>query len=422
MKKVVVVGGGPAGMMAAITAARAGAAVTLLEKNEKLGKKLYITGKGRCNVTNSCPLPEFFSQIPRGGKFLYSAVYSFSNEDTCAFFEEAGLVLKEERGGRIFPASDKSSDVIRTLEKKLRESGVRVKLKTEVKDLSSLEADAVIIATGGLSYPSTGSTGDGFRFAEGLGHTVVEPAPSLVPLLCREDWVFKLEGLSLRNVQVKVTENGKPVFSEFGEMLFTKDGVSGPLVLSASAEIGRELNRGEKDFLLHIDLKPSLSEETLDRRILRDFEEGKNKAFKNSLGKLLPAKLIPVIVEQSGIDPFKKVNEVSRKERHRLVQTLKGLTFHLEGTAGFEQAVITTGGVALKEIRPKTMESKIAPGIYFAGEVLDADALTGGYNLQIAFSTGRAAGLAAAGKPQASRGENASDGLRDSADGKGIRL
>ena len=383
-------------MMAAITAAEAGADVTLMEKNEKLGRKLYITGKGRCNVTNSCPLPDFFSQIIRGGKFLYSAVYAFSNDDTCAFFEECGLPLKEERGGRIFPASDKSSDVIRALERRLKEAGVKIKLKTEVEDPASLEADAIIIATGGLSYQSTGSTGDGFRFAEALGHHVEKGSPSLVPLICREEWMWQLEGLSLRNVQAEVTENGKTVFSDFGEMLFTKDGVSGPLILSASAEIGRRLNRGDEEFLLHIDLKPSLTEETLDKRILRDFEEEKNKAFKNSLGKLLPSKLIPVMVRLSGIEPFKKVNEITKKERQSLVRLFKNLTFTLEKTAGFDQAVITSGGVSLKEINPKTMESKKTPGIYFAGEVLDADALTGGYNLQIAFSTGRAAGKAAA--------------------------
>lgn len=399
MKKVTVIGGGPSGMMAAITAAEAGASVTLLEKNEKLGKKLYITGKGRCNLTNSCELPAFFDNIPRGNKFLYSSVYSFSNEDTCRFFEDAGLPLKEERGGRIFPVSDKSSDVIRTLEKKLKECGVKVKLKTEVKDIRKLDADAVIIATGGLSYQSTGSTGDGYRFAKELGHNVSETFPSLVPLICKEAFIKDLEGLSLRNVSVSITADGKNIFEQFGEMLFTKDGVSGPVILTASSEICRKLDP-EKSFLLHIDLKPSLSLEQLDKRVLRDFEAEKNKAFKNSLGKLLPSKLIPIIVELSGIDPFKKVNEITRKERERLVLLLKDLPLTIEKTAGFEQAVITSGGVSLKEIDPKTMESKKRPGIFFAGEVLDADAYTGGYNLQIAFSTGRAAGEAAARETQ----------------------
>lgn len=395
MKKVTVIGGGPAGMMAAITAAEEGASVTLLEKNEKLGKKLYITGKGRCNLTNSCELPAFFGNIPRGEKFLYSSVYSFSNADTCQFFEDAGLPLKEERGGRIFPVSDKSSDVIRTLERKLKECGVKVQLKTEVKDLAKIDADALIIATGGLSYQSTGSTGDGFRFAKELGHKVSKAFPSLVPLICKESFIRQLEGLSLRNVSVSITADGKGIFEQFGEMLFTKDGVSGPVILTASSEICRLLDQ-EKEFLLHIDLKPSLSIEQLDKRVLRDFEGEKNKAFKNSLGKLLPAKLIPVIVEQSGIDPFKKVNEITKKERTELIRLLKDLRLTIEKTADFDQAVITSGGVSLKEIDPKTMESKKQPGIFFAGEVLDADAYTGGFNLQIAFSTGRAAGKAAA--------------------------
>ena len=396
MKKVTVIGGGAAGMMAAITAAEAGASVTLLEKNEKLGKKLYITGKGRCNLTNTCELPAFFDNIPRGNKFLYSAIYSFSNADTCAFFEDAGLALKEERGGRIFPVSDKSSDVIRTLEKRLKESGVKVRLKTEVKDLSSIDADAIIIATGGLSYQSTGSTGDGFRFAESIGHSIKEPVPSLVPLLCSDPFIKELEGLSLRNINVTVTADGKKVFDQFGEMLFTSNGVSGPVILTASSEIGRMLNQKKKAFILHIDLKASLSSEQLDKRILRDFEGEQNKAFKNSLSRLLPAKMIPVVIALSGIDPFKKVNEITREERTKLVSLLKDMQLHLIETAGFEQAVITSGGVGLKEIDPKTMESKKQSGIYFAGEVIDADAYTGGFNLQIAFSTGRAAGAAAA--------------------------
>ena len=383
-------------MMAAITAAEAGADVTLMEKNEKLGKKLYITGKGRCNLTNTCELPVFFENVPRGGKFLYSAIHAFSNEDTCAFFENSGLLLKEERGGRIFPVSDQSSDVIKTLKKRLKQAGVKIRLKSEVKELADLDADAIVIATGGISYQSTGSTGAGYRFAESLGHKIRPPVPSLVPLICKDTFIAKLEGLSLKNITVSVSADGKQVFTQFGEMLFTGNGVSGPVILTASSVIGRELNLEEKTFLLHIDLKPSLSAEQLDKRILRDFEAEKNKVFKNSLGKLLPSKLIPVIVNLSGIDPFKKVNEITKKEREMLTGLLKNLTFTLRKTAGFEQAVITSGGICLKEVNPKTMESKKCPGIFFAGEVLDADAYTGGFNLQIAFSTGRAAGAAAA--------------------------
>ncbi len=400
MKNVAVIGGGPAGMMAAIAAAEAGAAVTLFEKNEKLGKKLYITGKGRCNLTNTCELPAFFGNIPRGDKFLYSSIYSFTNDDLCRFFEDAGLKLKEERGGRIFPVSDKSSDVIKTLERRLKECGVKVRLKTEVKDPGSLDADAIVIATGGLSYQSTGSTGDGYRFAEEMGHKLTEPVPSLVPLICKEDAVKELEGLSLKNVSVRITADDKMIFDQFGEMLFTGNGVSGPVILTASSEAGRAINRQDKTYRLHIDLKPSLSFEQLDKRILRDFEGEKNKAFKNSLGKLLPSKMIPVIIKLSGIDPFKKVNEITKKEREGLVKLLKDFILTIEKTAGFEQAVITSGGVSLKEVNPKTMESKKQPGIYFAGEVLDADAYTGGFNLQIAFSTGRAAGKAAAGESE----------------------
>lgn len=383
-------------MMAAITAAEAGAFVTLLEKNEKLGKKLYITGKGRCNLTNSCGLPAFFEQIPRGGKFLYSAIYSFSNEDVCTFFEDAGLPLKEERGGRIFPVSDKSSDVIRALERRLKEAGVKVCLNREVKAPEELSCDALILATGGLSYPTTGSTGDGYRFAEQLGHRIIRPVPSLVPLICSDPFIRELEGLSLRNVRLAVQSGGKQVFSGFGEMLFTADGVSGPLVLTASGVIGRDLEENRKSYLLQIDLKPSLSLSQLDQRLLRDFAEAKNRAFKNSLGKLLPSKLIPVIITCSGIDPMKKVNEITREERKSLADLLKGLPLHPVKTKGFGQAVITSGGVSLKEVDPKTMESKKKPGVYFAGELLDADAYTGGFNLQIAFSTGRAAGAAAA--------------------------
>ena len=395
MRTVAVIGGGASGMMAAIAAAEEGAKVTLYEKNEKLGKKLYITGKGRCNLTNACEIADFFPNIVSNGKFLYSAVYSFSGRDTCAFFEDAGLPLKTERGNRVFPASDKSSDVIKTLEKKLKECGVKVCLHREIHDLSDLSADAVIIATGGITYPATGSTGDGYRFAEEIGHTVRTPIPALVPLLSDDPCISRLEGLSLRNVGIRIEQGGKEYYSGFGEMLFTSDGVSGPLILSASSYIGRALTEGE-EFFLHIDLKPALSEDMLDQRILRDFGEQKNKEFKNALGKLLPASLIPVVIEKSGIDPYKQVNAVTKAEREHLRKILKDFVIRLTDTAGVKQAVITNGGVKVDGIDPKTMRSKIRPDVYFAGEVLDVDALTGGFNLQIAFSTGWAAGKAAA--------------------------
>ena len=394
MKQVAVIGGGAAGMMAAITAAKEGAQVTIYEKNEKLGKKLYITGKGRCNLTNFCEPSDFFPNVVSNPKFLYSAVSSFTSKDTCAFFEDAGLRLKVERGNRVFPQSDKSSDVIKTLEKELKANHVKVCLHTEIKDISELKEDAVIIATGGITYPSTGSTGDGYRFAERIGHDVREPVQALVPLLAKDDFIGRLEGLSLRNVSAVVKNGKKKYYEGFGEMLFTDRGVSGPLVLSASSYIGRRLEEGE--CVLHIDLKPALSEEMLDARILRDFEEQMNKDFRNALGKLLPAKLIPVMVELSGIDPFKKVNTVTKKEREQLRGLIKDLPIHLERCADVNQAVITSGGVSVKKIDPKTMESKLQKNVYFAGEVLDVDALTGGFNLQIAFSTGYAAGKAAA--------------------------
>lgn len=394
MKTVAVIGGGAAGMMAAITAAKEGAQVTIYEKNEKLGKKLYITGKGRCNLTNFCEPSDFFPNVVSNPKFLYSAVSSFTSKDTCAFFEDAGLRLKVERGNRVFPQSDKSSDVIRTLEKELKANHVKVCLHREIRDIAELKEDAVIIATGGITYPSTGSTGDGYRFAQRIGHDVREPIPALVPLLSDDDFISRLEGLSLRNVGVVIKNGKKKIYEGFGEMLFTDRGVSGPLVLSASSYIGRRLK--EQACILHIDLKPALSKEMLDARILRDFEEQKNKDFRNALGKLLPSKLVPVMVEQSGIDPFKKVNEITRGEREKLCSLIKDLPIHLVRCADVNQAVITSGGVSVKKIDPKTMESKLQKNVYFAGEVLDVDALTGGFNLQIAFATGYAAGRAAA--------------------------
>ena len=400
MKKIAVIGGGPAGMMAAIAAARSGAAVTLYEKNEKLGKKLFITGKGRCNVTNACDTADMFENIVRNRKFLYSALYSFTNEDACRFFEENGLPLKVERGSRVFPRSDHASDVTRTLEKVMRELGVDIRLNFEINKLSDISADAVIVATGGMSYPSTGSTGDGYRFAKEAGHTITELRPSLVPLLIKEDIAASLEGLSLKNVTASfLDEKGKKLYSGFGEMLFTAKGVSGPLILTASSLLAERLSLPVPGVTLSIDLKPALDFEALDKRVQRDLTENRNRDFKNSLSKLLPAKLIPQIVILSGIDPARKANEVTKKERAGLVRLLKNLTMTVTGTEGFGQAVVTAGGVDVKEIDPKTMESRLSPGLYFAGEVLDTDALTGGFNIQLALSAGYLAGKSAAREP-----------------------
>ena len=397
MKTVTVIGGGPAGMMAAISAAEAGAKVTLLEKNEKLGKKLYITGKGRCNLTNGCDTGEFFENVVSNPKFLYSAIYGFTAEDTAAFFENAGLKLKQERGKRIFPASDKASDVIKTLEKELKKAGVSVKLCHTVKSLDEINSDAVIIATGGLSYPSTGSAGDGYEFAAEAGHSITGTSPSLTALTVSEEYVKDLEGLSLKNISVKIkNEKGKTVFEDFGEMLFTKDGVSGPVILTASAKLGRKINSAPGAYRLFIDLKPALDFDTLDKRILKDFKENINREFKNSLNKLLPSKLTETVIDLSGISADKRVNSVAKEERQRLVSLLKNLPLTLTGTEGYDRAVVTQGGVNVKEINPSTMESKIKPGLYFAGEVMDVDALTGGFNIQIALSTGYLAGKSAA--------------------------
>ena len=392
-------------MMAACSALQAGAEVILLEKNEKLGKKLYITGKGRCNLTNACSVDEFFNNVLTNKKFIYSAVYSFDQRDTCDFFEKAGLPLKEERGMRIFPGSDKSSDVIKTLEKYIRNNKAKIRLNSKIDDIltengsfyavkladnSKIYADAIVIATGGFSYQSTGSTGDGYKWAEKLGHKIVELKPSLVPLRVEEKFISELEGLSLRNVSIKISD-----YTDFGEMLFAGNFITGPLILSASAFLCNKIHAGEK-LKLSIDLKPALSEEQLDNRILRDFEENKNRLFKNSLDKLLPAKLIAVIVKLSGIREDKKVNEITKAERKKLLSLLKDFQLTVTGTNGFEQAVITSGGVDVKKINPSTMESKLVKNVYFAGEVLDVDAYTGGFNLQIAFSTGHLAGRSAA--------------------------
>ena len=405
MSRVLVIGGGAAGMFAAITAARDGHKVCLLEKNEKLGKKLFITGKGRCNITNACDMETLFSSVVSNSRFLYSSFYGYTNQDVIRFFEELGVKTKVERGERVFPVSDHSSDVIRAMEQEMKRQNVKVRLHTRVTGITVRDGkfvqaelaggehicgDACIVTTGGLSYPTTGSTGDGYRFAEGCGHTVVPCTPSLVPMEVKESWAGSLMGLSLRNVSASVYQGKKRLYQDFGEMLFTQYGVSGPLILSASSYVGGRLKSGE--LRLEIDLKPALDEEQLDQRVRRDFEENLNRQFKNAVGKLFPSKLIPVMVELSGIDPEKKVNVISKEERLGFVRLIKHLTLTLTGLRDYNEAVITRGGVNTKEVDPKTMESKYIRGLYFAGEVLDLDALTGGFNLQIAWSTGYAAG------------------------------
>lgn len=392
-------------MFAALGAAEAGHRVTILEQNEKLGKKIYITGKGRCNLTNACDTEEIFAHVPRNAKFLYSAIYTYDNFRVMEFFEANGMPIKTERGNRVFPVSDHSSDVISTLQKALEKAGVEVLLYTKVTEILSKDgkiagvrlkngekrtADAIILATGGKSYSSTGSTGDGFVFAEQLGHKIEEPVPSLVPMTVLEDYCMQMQGLSLRNVQATIREGGKVFFEEFGEMLFTHFGVSGPLMLSASSVVNDRLRK--KNLSLTIDLKPALSEEQLDARILRDFEENKNRQFKNSVKGLLPAKMIPVVISLSGIDPEKKINGITKQERKKLVECIKAFPLTLTGLRGFNEAIITRGGVSVKQVDPSTMESKLVKGLYFAGEILDVDAYTGGFNLQIAWSTGYLAG------------------------------
>ena len=409
MSSVIVIGGGPAGMMAAISAAECGARVSLLEKNEKLGKKLFITGKERCNLTNAADIEEFFRAVISNPKFLYSAFYSFTNEQTIAFFESLGLKTKVERGGRVFPQSDHSSDVISALSRELSRRKADVLLHTEVKELiieegraagvllssgKKLYADAVIVASGGISYPSTGSTGDGYRFAESCGHRVTELSPALVPMEVKEWYAGELMGLSLRNIQIRITEGKKKLYEEFGEMLFTHYGVTGPVILSASSVVGNRLK--QKELTLHIDLKPALSEEQLDKRVLREFEANHNRQFKNAVDSLFPAKLKPVMVELSEIPEDKKVHEITKEERLRFVRLIKDFTMTLTNLRGYNEAIITKGGVSVKEVDPGTMESKKVSGLYFAGEVLDLDAVTGGYNLQIAWSTGYLAGMSAA--------------------------
>ncbi len=404
MSKVLVVGGGAAGMFAAIFAAYNGNEVHLYEKNEKLGKKLFITGKGRCNITNASDMETLFSSVVTNAKFLYSSFYGYTNQNVIDFFKNIGVRTKVERGNRVFPVSDHSSDVIIGLTKELEKLGVEIHLRTEVerivgteqfeyvklKNGTKVSGDACIVATGGCSYPTTGSTGDGYRFAKELGHKVGELLPSLVPLVIKEEYVKELQGLSLRNVEAAVYDGKKKLYDDFGEMLFTHYGVSGPLMLSASSYIGKEVKK--KELRLVIDLKPALTFEQLDQRVLRDFEESKNKQFKNAIQKLFPSKLVPVILAVSDIDSEKKVNLITREERHEFVTLIKNFTLTITDLRDFNEAIITKGGVNVKEISPATMESKLVRGLYFVGEVLDLDALTGGFNLQIAWSTGYAAG------------------------------
>lgn len=458
MADIVIAGGGAAGMMAAIAAAGSESGghnrIYLIEKNEKLGKKLFITGKGRCNVTNACEVEDFFQNVMEHAKFLYSAVYGFDNHAVMDFFEKAGCPLKIERGKRVFPKSDHSSDIIKVLEHELKRLGIQIMLNTEVKcirttqladefedkktdiDMAAgnnkydrkkhsgkkkqtclarisqielydkiagkrleLNVDKLIIATGGCSYILTGSTGDGYRFAKDCGHSIVPTAPALVPFSIKEEWCHELQGLSLKNIQVSVEIDGKQIYSDFGEMLFTHYGVSGPLILSAGSHyVHKECKNDSagKEAKLFIDLKPALTGEQLDKRVLREFDDNKNKQFKNVINSLFPSKLVPMMPMLCEIDPDKRVNEITKEERERFVQTIKHVELTITGVRDYDEAVITKGGVSTSEVSPSTMESKLVKGLYFAGEVLDLDALTGGFNLQIAWSTGYLAGTSAA--------------------------
>ena len=405
--KVIVVGGGAAGMMAAIAAAESGHQVELLERNEKLGKKIYITGKGRCNVTNACDLEEFFSNVVCNEKFLYSSIYQYDNQAVMDFFETNGCQLKVERGNRVFPVSDHASDITKTLADRMKMLGVKITLHCKVEDLilkedgsvggvvtargKKMNADRVIFATGGLSYEPTGSDGSGIRIMERYGHAISQTKPALVPFELKEDVGVRLQGLALKNVNFSIKNGKKKVYDGFGEMLFTHFGISGPLVISASSYYVKQMYG--KEVKCSIDLKPALTEEMLDKRILREFEENKNKQFKNALDKMLPSRLIPVMIELSEINPEKKINEVTKEERKRLVNLMKNWELTITGTRGFREAIITQGGVAVKGVNPSTMESKVVPGLYMAGEMLDIDALTGGFNLQLAWSTGHLAGI-----------------------------
>ncbi|MCL5772830.1 MAG: NAD(P)/FAD-dependent oxidoreductase [Firmicutes bacterium] len=412
MHKVLVAGAGPAGMMAAIQAARNGAEVILLEKNNRPGRKIMITGKGRCNVTNAASIPDFFENITGNKEFLYSAFKKFSNKDLMDFFENLGVSLKVERGSRVFPVSDKASDIVDALKRELIKNKVNAIYNQTISAVltkdgkacgiktknSTIEADAVIIATGGLTYPATGSTGDGYKIASSLGHDIIKPGPSLVPLETSEKWVKDLTGLSLKNIEAKLLQEDNVIESEFGEMLFTHFGVSGPVILTLSRKAVELLKTKNGKVYLVIDLKPALSFEQLEKRLLRDFEKFSRRQLKNSLDDLLPNALIPVIIHLSGIYEEKFVNQISREERHKIVNLLKNLKLTLTKPRPVEEAIITAGGVSTKEVNPKTMESKIIPGLFFAGEILDVDANTGGFNFQIAFSTGFVAGTEAANK------------------------
>ena len=415
--KVIIIGGGAAGIMAAVSAADAGASVTIIEKNEKLGKKLYITGKGRCNITNNSDIQNLLLHVVSNPKFLYSAFSALNSQELMDFLENSGLKIQTERGNRVFPASGKSSDVIRTFKSALEKRKVKIYYNTEVQGINTedgifksidikyldgsgrkgtetIKADAVIVATGGISYPSTGSTGDGYKFATDTGHSIKKTSPSLVPVNIKESFAKELQGLSLRNVELTLKDGKKVLYKEMGEMLFTHFGISGPLVLTSSCYMSGKDITGMK-FI--IDLKPALTNQQLNERILRDFSECKNSSFKNSLGRLLPSKLIPVIVALSGINTDKKVNSVTKQERAGLTELLKEFVMTPESLRGYNEAVITKGGIMVKEISPATMESKKVRGMYFAGEVIDVDAMTGGYNLQIAWSTGFLAGKSATG-------------------------
>lgn len=409
MAKILIIGGGAAGMAAAAFLGEHGHQVHVFEKNEKLGKKLFITGKGRCNLTNSCDEETFFQSVVSNEKFLYSAFHGFSNEDAIAYFEKLGLPLKEERGGRIFPQSDHSSDVIKVLERRMKELDVKIHLKSQVKELllqeikegqykvtgvrleneQEIAGDKVIVATGGMSYQATGSTGDGYEFAKHAGHKITSLRSALVPMETKEEYIPRMQGLALKNVRFTVKDGKKVLYQDFGELLFTHFGISGPLVLTASSYIGKKLEK--KELQGTIDLKAALTEEQLDARLLREFEAGKNKQFKNVISGMFPAKLFPVILELGKIPPEKKVNEITKGQRMEFLRVVKNFPITITGLRGFREAIITQGGVKTGEINPKTMESKKTEGLYFVGEVLDLDAVTGGFNLQIAWSTAKAA-------------------------------